>query len=274
MIIILTVLLVIIVFILLILNYIKFKNENFIECNNGNFNNSIVSCSTQDYSNSLSLLISSIHYTNKNVKIVIFCINWNIDLIKKFKEMFPYVNFIHIYRKINNKNDILKMKVEFQYKFFKNNKNLNWIWIDADSVVLKDITPIFNSLKNNHLCVRLRLSEKQIQLKFAVGVIGFSNYDRNIVLKFLTHYYNKCKNEKGYNNWYSDQISLYETYKYFNNKIKYFNLSEKYHSINGTLNTIVYSRRNDKLNLMNVLDKSNIKYKLLQLNTINYKHYY
>lgn len=251
-----------------LINQNKLNELKTIDINKYNF---ILSCATEDYSNSISLLISSIQHTNKNIKIVIYCINWKDDLIKEFITNFPNVYFLYIHRKFNNKNDILKLKVELQYKFYET-FNLNYLWIDSDSIVIKDLTPIFNSLINNHVCCRLRLHKDLVHFKFAVGVIGFSkNY--NITLDFLRFYYDKCQINKGFENWYSDQISLYETYKYFGDKIKYFNLSEKYHSINGTINTIIYSRRNsNKYTPIDILEKFKIPYKLIKLNRIEYKN--
>jgi hypothetical protein len=64
---------------------------------------------------------------------------------------------------------------------------------------------------------------------------------------------------EGYNDWFYDQSSLYETYLEYETKMKLYPLSEHEHSINDTPDTIVYSRRmTNKKSLLEMLNQRKI----------------
>lgn len=114
-------------------------------------------------------------------------------------------------------------------------------------------------------------------MKFAVGVIAFGLSEdieqQEINTNFIKSYLKHCDTTAGYNDWFYDQTSLYETYSEYEDHIKLYSLAENEHSINDTLETIIYSRRlANKKTLRNILNSNNIKLENINFNDIVMKY--
>ena len=235
----------------------------------------IVTLATEDYSNNMNYLLSSIKHTNPNQSVLVFYVGWRDELINEFIKYYPTYHFEEI--KLNNykKDDIIKLKVKLQHDiYFK--FRLPFVWIDADSIVLRDLSPLFDKIKHNTLICYYRPNEP-FYMKFAVGVIAFGLCDdeeqQEINENFIKSYFEHCNTTLGHNDWFYDQTSLHETYNDYEDKIKLYCLSENEHSINDTTDTIVYSRRlNNKKTLRDILSSFNIKLENINFTGINMKY--
>jgi len=221
----------------------------------------VLTLATENYSNNINYLLASLRHTNPNQLVIIYYIGWREQLIYEFKNHYPKYYFEEIKLKDYVKGDIIKLKVKTQHNAYFKYK-LPFVWIDADSVVLKPLTSIFDKIVNNTLICYYR-PEEEFYMKFAVGVIAFGlSNDPDIQTlneEFLNKYYQNMNITKGYNDWFYDQSSLYETYNEYKNKIKLYSLVEKEHSINDTRDTIIYSRRQmNKKTLRDMLVLNNI----------------
>lgn len=235
--------------------------------------NMVLTLATEDYSNNLNYLLSSLKKTNPDKMVIVYCVQWRESLINQFKVHYPNYYFDVIDMDNYVKGDIIRLKVELQYKAYFKYK-IPFVWIDADSIALKNLNPLFDKIKKHTLICYYRPEEK-FYMKFAVGVIAFgmsnNNEEQELNEEFLEKYYENCKTTSGYNNWFYDQSSLFETYTEYEKKIKLYGLDDSEHSINDTPNTIVYSRRllNKKglkdLLLLNKIEITNINFNGIQM---------
>lgn len=235
----------------------------------------IITLATEDYSNNLNYLLSSLKYTNPKLLVTIYCVNWRESLTEQFKTHYPNYYFKDMKLKSYTKGDIIKLKVKVQHEEYMQNM-IPFIWIDADSIVLKDITPLFNQL-NEHTFICYHRPEEKEHMKFAVGVIGYGvsdkEDDQEMNIKFIDEYSKSCETTNGYKGWFYDQMSLYETFEKYKDQIKLYDLNEHEHSIRDTPNTIVYSRRlGNKVGLKNILTTNKIKITPIKFGGIKFKY--
>ena len=233
----------------------------------------VVTLATENYSNNLNYLLSSIKNTNPNQMVLIYYVGWKDTLLNDFKNAYPDYNFKEYELQNYIRADIIKLKVKLQHQIYFEYK-VPFIWIDADSIVLKDLSPIYNKIADNTLICYYRPKEAHY-MKFAVGVIAFGLSDnkeaQDINESFITKYYENSKKTKGHTNWFYDQTSLYETYN--EHHIKLYPLNETEHSINDNINTIVYSRRNkNKRQLKDILQINNIHVAPINFDGISLKY--
>jgi len=227
-------------------------------------NKFVVTTATPDYTLSLNYLLSSVNKTNPGVIVLVYAVGWDIGLYRKFVYAYPRYFFERINMPVYDRGDILKLKVKLQYEACMKHK-IRYIWIDADSVVVRSLDPLFAKLGDYNLLCYSRFDARDYHMKFAVGVIAFGfskdNEVHKLNLDFVTDYFKTTERTQGKGNWFHDQIALYETYqspKYIG-KIKLYSLRDSEHSINGVLDTIVYSRRPDnRVSLLELLVKNNI----------------
>ena len=110
----------------------------------------VVTFATIDYSNMVSLLINSIIKTNRDAITIVFCINWEPSHHQLFVDNYRNypILFIPYSLVINSKNDILKLKVQLIKEVYAK-LHQNFIWVDADSIVLQPLNPLYNLLANS-----------------------------------------------------------------------------------------------------------------------------
>jgi len=195
----------------------------------------IATCATANYAQSLNYLLSSIQSTNPNEHVIIHAINWPNSLYNNFTSAYPNNWFIKYDINDINPGNILKVKVELQKNLWHTH-NIPYIWIDADSIVLKPLDPIFAKI-NDHDLVCYHRQNNPVHTKFAVGVIAFGLHTPVII----DNYYSHTISNAGFNNWFYDQIGLHETFIKHNPSL--YSLTENEHSINGNTDTIIFSRR-------------------------------
>lgn len=228
----------------------------------------VVTLATENYSNNVNYLLSSIKNTNPNVMVIVYYIGWKSMLLLQFKTCYPNYYFREIKLENYVKGDIIKLKVKLQLDIYLE-YTFGYIWIDADSIVLTKLDKLFALIPNYTLSCYYRPNE-HYYMNFAVGVIIFGKSNdinkQKINLEFIKKYYDNSLITTGYNSWFYDQTSLYETYNEFKDKINLYELKENEHSINDTIDTIIYSRRTDnKHKLIDIL-----KMKKIVLSNINF----
>lgn len=238
-------------------------------------NKTILTVATEDYANNLNLLLSSLKHTNPDKQVIVYCVEWRLSLIDSFKILYPKYIFIEYQMNTYNKSDIIKLKVKLQYEFYFKYQ-LPFLWIDADSIVIRNLDSLFDKIRHNTLICYYRPNENP-HMKFAVAVIGFGrNPDYNIQKlndEFLQMYYEKSLTTEGHNDWFHDQTSLYETYDMYKDLIKLYKLGEHEHSINDTHNTMIYSRRLiNKQSLNDMIQKHKIPIANVDFNGIEMKY--
>lgn len=238
-----------------------------------NKNKMVVTLATENYTNNLNYLLSSIKHTNPSCLVLVYCVGWSNMLLNQFKICYPNYYFKEI--NIGNyvKGDIIRLKVKLQWETY-NKYSFGYLWIDADSVVLKKLDKIFD-LMDKYTLVCYYRPEENHHMKFAVGIIMFCKniMDNRNNVEFLERYYENSIVTEGYNDWFYDQTSLYDTYVEFGDRCKLYELGESEHSINDTVDTIVFSRRtNNKNKLMDLLKSRGIVVSRINFGNIRMKY--
>lgn len=239
----------------------------------------VVSLATEDYSNNLNRLLASISHTNSDKMVLVYCVNWRDTLIDQFRKVYPFYCFEKLDIGEYVKGDILKLKVTKQYDtYFK--LKMPYVFIDADSVVLKSLNWFYEKIKTSTLLCYHRPEKEENYLQFAAAVIAYginNNKEKQQVNEqFIKQYYENSKKNTGENGWFQDQISLNDTYLHFknNNNFMLTPLTEKEHAINGNYeDTIVYSRRlTNKKNLDDILQMNRIIVPYIDFDDIKMKY--
>jgi hypothetical protein len=207
----------------------------------------ILTLATEDYTKPLNYLLSSIRHSNPTLTVVAILVNCRDKLVQDFSDHYPRYRFINY--KISpdyRKGTILKLKVKFQRYFFKKYEK-PFIWIDADSIVLKSLNKLLYNLWEYNMMVYTRFNDENDFMKFAVGVIGFGmGKDIEATKNLLDAYYDEVQVTKGVNNWFYDQTALWDVYQNIKQTLKLFELKETDHTLDCNNNSTIVSRRRKK----------------------------
>lgn len=204
----------------------------------------ILTLATPNYLGPMNYLLSSIKYTNPSLPVVVICVNCNAFLLNQFIFRYPEYKIINYQIDPNyQKKDILLLKVKMQRYFF-NTFEKPFLWIDADTIVVKKLDKLLHDLYDYNLMVCTRFNDNEYFRKFAVGVIGYGfGNDIDKTKDLLNAYYKEILITTGFNDWYHDQISLLETYNEHKNLIKLYELKDIEHSLTNNPNSAIISRR-------------------------------
>lgn len=218
----------------------------------------VLTLATEDYTKPLNYLLSSIRHSNPTLTVVAILVNCRDKLIQEFSEHYPRYRFVNYQINKNyTKGMILKLKVKLQRYFFKRYEK-PFLWIDADSIVTKSLNRLLYNLWEYNMMVYTRFNEENHFMKFAVGVIGFGvGHDVNATKDLLDAYYKEVQTTQGINNWFYDQIALWEVYQNIKKTLKVYELKEADHTLDCNINSVVISRRRKKETaIREILDKN------------------
>jgi len=209
----------------------------------------IVTFATENYKNYLLMLLDSYFYFNKNKRAEIFLVAWSDFESDKIRSKYSKAVFHNISADESVKNrvsrgkrvgDILKKKPQIILDVYKRTEE-PFLWIDADSLVLSDLTPLLVKLQGEavDLMCTHRENHSKEHAKFAVAVLGFGTHSSGeALLEEYVEETNCCEGVKG---WFHEQLALQRVFARV--KPNLYPLSEKEHSIRRTKNTLIFSRR-------------------------------
>ena len=212
----------------------------------------ILTLATQDYLKPLNYLLSSLKYTNPHLPVIAICVNCNRNIINEFSVNYPDYKFIHYKYDNYSKADILRLKVKVQNYYFSTYQK-PYIWIDADTIVTKSMESLQRILFSHDLMVYTRFNMDDY-MKFAVGVIGYGGNIESTKL-LLNAYHKSVMQIKGLNDWFQDQLALFEVYQLYKKYFTMYKLNESEHSLNSNKNSIIISRRANSVSLRKILDE-------------------
>lgn len=206
----------------------------------------IATFATQNYWPHLYLLLLSYDFFNEG-NAVVYLMGWKQDAVRKITETFPSNVYIQKNISIEEKkrvaddrraNSLVRKKPSLILETY-NSFDASFLWIDADSIVTGDLSPLTDQLDKYDMMATYRPSYKEYA-KFAVAVLGFGKNEKGKAV--LKEYAYEAAVSKGYNNWYFDQISLYHVYKKIP-EINLYRLSEREHSIKCSEGSLIISKR-------------------------------
>lgn len=210
----------------------------------------IVTCATPNYTDKLSLLLSSCRHTNKDQRLRVYGVGWSPQQLLRGRTAFPAYEFVEVTEppevaselKVGGRSgSLLKMKPELLRRAYADFVTEPVIWIDADTMLLRPIAPILQraAADGSDLAVTCRPQQRP-HAKYAVAVLLFTRTDRARAL--LNAYAEATLTQAGRQGWFHDQLSLLSVVERIHPKITA--LTETEHSLlSPTKDTIIASRR-------------------------------
>ena len=210
----------------------------------------IITGGTKNYAKNINVLLSSLVHNNHECNCIVYCFNWDERLIDKFKNIYdakfikvdcPSKMDLDVRNKIRSP-EALKIKIKCIYNAYLYAEDHSGVlWIDADSIITRDLTPLVNILssgKYDVLCTR-RKHRKEHHLIFALGVFGLSK--TQTATRFIIKLHDNMKDSEGVENWFHDQLEFYNAFISTNPNI--YPLNKYEHSLKGFMDSMIYSRR-------------------------------
>jgi len=203
----------------------------------------IITCATDNYSHYINLLFKSYRKSNPNKPAKCFCIGWDQSKLKDYRSKYPEYEFIYRWIPLKSRNNIgkavrdgaiLKIKTQLIEESWYNTSK--FLWIDADSIILKDISPILEKLDKYDFICTYRPRQKE-NAKFLASVMGFSSRSERFINDFSNYI------EEKELKWFYDQLALWYSYTKNKKEIKLYALSNDEHSIHQNEDAIILDRR-------------------------------
>lgn len=173
------------------------------------------------YIENLLVLIKSIKQFHENIKIDATIINGSNNII------FP-IEIKGIDVKGSNI-EIRNYSGHYRIKKFKDElpKHKYLIWIDADTIVKKSLDNLFKGLEDDEPILKIIYREEcSDNARFLSSIICINNTPETIKLVNDWHNFHINTNK---NNWFSDQLSLWQAYN-INKNIRLIKLDERIYS--------------------------------------------
>jgi hypothetical protein len=219
----------------------------------------ILSFATDNFSDWVDLLLRSYQGSNPGKGAKIYCLGWGDGLLAEFRDKYPTFRFewfplsVTIREKVEKTNEVqevLKLKLPFiLHEIITTTEP--FIWVDADTLVMRDIGPFLDKLSEYDFMATHRPAEYFYPWgKFMAGVLGFGRSTQAI--KFLSR---ASIRTQIINDWFSEQIALSQLYA--DAGVKLYHLSEDQHSINGYLKATFISRKGkvDKEMMLKIVEE-------------------
>lgn len=166
----------------------------------------IVSMATEDYLEDLFIMLSSVFLIYPNIKARVYLINVSLFKTRILKSTFPNVEFNNINEdfrvKENNRTSKKKMLVtHLKGRFvYDSIQEEDVVWIDATSLIRKELTEVFKILDFGKIALVKRESDIK-KFNFCAEIMGFPKSRKKEIKK----YKDECTKSDF---WFSDQIAL------------------------------------------------------------------
>ena len=171
-------------------------------------NNCLFTCCTKNYLIYAEYLYKSFSKTNNNIIFEIILINCCKD---NYFEKQNNKNIIISYDKVKYKDENLRcyssyLRAKFFPKLLKKYKKV--FWMDADTIIRKDISELYNKLDINDLIIyKNDINNKKINIKkhglYKTGIIGMNNKLLNFSIKWSKMIFDNLNFF-----WYQDQQTI------------------------------------------------------------------
>lgn len=187
------------------------------------------------YSKWLCMLLESSHISNPSVPIRAYLMGWDKKMFDDWVTKYPYCTFINL-----PSDDIPVRTFQKLLIIFYEILNNSFLFIDADTLVLKDISPLLEKLNScDFLCTtRQGCDDKK---KLYAGVMGFSK-NKNCLSYILNTLSINWMSDKKFEKW-GEQLALYLGLKK-SKDINVYSFTEDEHSIQKNVNAIILSSKN------------------------------
>ena len=167
----------------------------------------ILTFATPSYHHWLKMLMRSFHKSNPNRKMKVYLMDWTDEEANQYKSS-QHFEFARIpgdfFTNTDKFEPLMRLKLSLiLFEVLLTKKPV--IWTDADSLILKNLNPIYELLNDYDVLVTSRPQKPKDMLKVAAGVMGFSARQKAIDI-LARAALDSWLYEKG---WYSDQHCLY-----------------------------------------------------------------
>jgi hypothetical protein len=230
----------------------------------------ILLVSDENYLTHGKILLKSLFLNTNNFRVHYFIITDKKEL--SLDKVFYNKNIFLYYKKKAGKNNqeikayFANSRIEFCKELFLNNDLNHLMYLDVDSILIKDITKLYNSFLRQKEILQIRKRDtKNVKNKFMTGIFLLKKNQ-----EFINLWIKNLENKKF--KWFGDQISVYETLR--NKKFKNltidlpfeyidFRLSDKSYIWSGRSGTKNYYKYKLEKFLINHLYKKSKKKKFI-----------
>ncbi len=188
----------------------------------------ILSISDSLYLNRLKALVSSVSQNYPQVKFYCHLVNVERSVAESLQHIYSNLECNFDHQDFNSEEDkkayCANIRADVMSQLMKRNETSALLYLDADSIVRKDLSELLQLIKNHDLVVLKRELAQDEYLKFAAGVIGVKN--SGITQEFITYWANLV--DKNIYEWYSDQLCFARTYEKFKSQLNTINLPHQF----------------------------------------------
>jgi len=206
----------------------------------------LLTFATKNYAHWLDLLLRSYRKTNPGRKAKVYILMEKEDFDQyKDDEFFEY-HWIPVKESLNmeitksNKiRSVLRLKTSLILWELILNPGKKFLWVDADSLVLKDVSPFFDKLNHYEFLCTKRPWKPVDQQKLAAGIMGFRSTPA--MIQFMTK---SSRDVWGHwEGWYSEQLHIY---KNLTPDIKTYAFTEQDRSLSKNQDTVFFDHHPNK----------------------------
>lgn len=206
----------------------------------------LLTFSTKNYARWLDLLIRTYRKTNPERKIKAYLVMEQEDFAKYQTDELSEYLWIPVNESLNMEiNDqgkvrsVLRLKTSLILWELILNPGGKFLWVDADSIVLKDIGPLLDKLEEYDFLCTSRPWKPVDQQKLAAGVMGFRSSPD--IIKFIAR--SSIDVWGHWEGWYSEQLHIYRN---LTPEIRHYSFTEEEHSLKNSRDTIIMSHHANK----------------------------
>lgn len=201
----------------------------------------IVTFASKNYAHYLDLLLKSYRKSNPGKKAKVYLIMTEEDFKQYKSDKFIEYHWIPAHESLNmteNSAGVIRSILRLKTTLILIELLLHsdkFLWVDADSVILKDISPLLDKIGEYDFLCTHRPWKDNPQQRLAAAVLAFSNKPH--VIKFLAK--STLDVWSHWEGWWSEQLHIYNN---ITKQIKHYELSEKEHSIKNNHKAIIVAR--------------------------------
>ena len=200
----------------------------------------IFSVSNSRYLKHLKVLLSSVTQNFPESTLYFHLININKDEIAELININQNINYYLENIEFNSGQEekayCANIRAKTIYKLLLNKEIDLLLYLDADSIVRKDLSDLVSLIRLHEITILHRFLSKDEHLKFATGVIGIKKTNNS--LAFIKHWSDLVDNN--IYEWFTDQLSFSKTYNALASEINLCNIPKKFIDWEFSLTTSIW----------------------------------
>lgn len=164
------------------------------------------------------VLLKSLEINSPKDTIIVHLVDFPIDEVKWLEKTFKKYYFINSEHNVNKMRDPAGFMVCYRSTVIYQtliDYHKSVAWVDCDIIVRKDLITLWEGIKSNQFKIVCRGEDLPVKNRFQAGVfaIGYSKETLQMMSEWE-------KVTRASNQWFADQLLLYEIYQKYSKKIE------------------------------------------------------